>query len=408
MASAGQAIVLDNGSGTCKLGFAGDGAPRVAIPAAVAWPRSPQLQANLPRGQRHCDGYVAGSDAEAARLVSEGVYALKWPINHGAVVNWDDLEKVWHRAFSDLGVQGGRPILVTEPPLTATAHREHMVQLLFEEFDASAVHVAVSGALSLYATGNRTGLVIEVGDGVSQMLPIYEEYIIPHAVQRLDLGGRDVTDNLMRMLYEERGFGGGAGGTSSAAARMACSAFKEQHCFVAQHYNQELAAARRRVEGGNDPLERTLQLPDGTDLVTAGSERFRCSEILFQPALLGWESVGIHDLAFQAMSKCELDVQKGLCSSVVLAGGTMSMQGIDERIHQELSALVPPSLHVKVQQPGVARDAAFVGGSLLASLSDVQRRWMTREEYEEYGASIIHARSLSLTDGGVRRGGGCA
>lgn len=393
---AAQVIVLDNGSGTCKAGFAGDSAPRVSLPAAVAWPRAPQAQANVPRSQWHCNGYVAGSEAEATRLVSDGVYGLKSPIEHGAVTNWADLERIWRRALTELKApEGGHPILVTEPPLAATAHREHMVQLLFEEFDASAVHVAVSGALSLYATGSRTGLVVEVGDGVSQMVPIFEEYLIPHAVQRLDIGGRDLTEYLMRLLYEERNCA-----FRSASARQAARAFKEQHCFVAQHYAQELASA-----GQSEHLERTLQLPDGTDIVAASSERFRCPEALFQPSLLGWESAGIHDLAFQAVSKCELDIQKGLCSNVVLSGGTMCLQGVQERMQKELTTLVPPSLLVKVQRPDAPADAAFAGGSLLASLRGVHRKWVTREQYEEHGASIIHERSLCLTDGGVRRGG---
>lgn len=389
-AAAPKAIVLDNGSGTCKAGFAGDGRPQVQLPTALAWPKGPGSQVGAPKGRRN--GYPVADEAEAASVVASGTMVLKRPIEHGVVTNWEAVEKIWRRAFEDLGAgQGGHPVLVTEPPLCAKAHREQMVQLLFEDFNASAVHVAISGALSLYATGGRTGLVVEVGDGVSQMVPIWEEYVVPHAVQRLDLGGRDLTDHLARLLYEERGYC-----FDSAVARRAARALKEEHCYVAQHYKAELAAAADSPE-----LERTFQLPDGS-VIAAGSERFRCPEALFQPALLGKEALGIHELAFQAITKCDVDVQRGLSANVVVSGGTMQFQGVRERLMEELGALLPPSMLTKVTMPEAPREAAFIGGSILASVGDVQRSWMTREQYEEVGAPAIHARSLCLTDGGGR------
>lgn len=382
-----EAVILDNGSGACKAGFAGDNTPRVAIPAVLAWPKAPGTQSGLPKDRRN--GFTFASEAEIDAIVAEGTTVLKHPIDHGVVTNWESVEKIWRRAFRDLGAeQGGRPVLVTEAPMSAKAHREQMVQLLFEDpdFSASAVHVAVSGALSLYATGSRTGLVAEVGDGVSQMVPIWEGYVVPHAVQRLDLGGRDLTDYLVRLLYEERGYN-----LDSVATRRAARALKEQHCYVAQHYKSELAAA-----GDNPDLERTFQLPDGNVIVAAGAERFRCPEALFQPALLGKEAPGIHELTFQAITKCDLDVQKALSANIVLAGGTMELQGVRERMLKELSSLLPPSMLTKAMLPESPRDASFVGGSILASTSDAQRSWVTRHEYEENGASVIHSHMHGL------------
>jgi len=379
-----DAVILDNGSGVCKAGFAGDGTPRVALPAVLAWPKGPGASASLPKDRRN--GYALGSEVEVDALVSEGAAVLKHPIDHGVVTNWDSVEKIWRRAFNDLGATGGHPVLVTEAPLSAKAHREQMVQLLFEEFNASSVHVAVSGALSLYATGSRTGLVVEVGDGVSQCVPIWEGYVVPHAVRRLDLGGRDLTDHLVRLLYEERGYN-----LESVAARRAARALKEQHCYVAQHYDAELGRA-----ADSPDLERTFQLPDG-NVIAAGAERFRCPEALFQPALLGKEAPGIHQQTFQALTKCDLDVQKGLSGSIVLAGGTMELQGMRERMLKELSALMPPSMLMKAALPESPRDASFIGGSILASVSDVQSNWTTRLQYEEHGASVIH-RGKCLTD----------
>jgi len=382
-----EAVILDNGSGVCKAGFSGDGTPRVALPAVVAWPRAPGAAAGLPKDRRN--GYAIGSELEADAIVAEGSLTLKHPIEHGVVTNWDSVEKIWRRALQDIGAgEGGHPVLVTEAPLSAKAHREQMVQLLFEEFNAASVHVAVSGALSLYATGSRTGMVVEVGDGVSQMVPIWEGYVVPHAVQRLDLGGRDLTDYLVKLLSTERGYN-----LDALATRRAVRALKEQHCYVAQSFKAELAAASE-----NPDLERTFQLPDGKQIVAAGAERFRCPEALFQPTLLGKESPGIHELTFQAITKCDVDVQKGLAGSIILSGGTMEIQGVRERMLKELSGLLPPSMLTKASLPDSPRDASFIGGSILASVSDVQRSWITRPQYEEQGASVIHARGSCLTE----------
>eukprot|EP00932_Pfiesteria_piscicida_P006718 SRR837773.16672.p2 GENE.SRR837773.16672~~SRR837773.16672.p2 ORF type:complete len:184 (+),score=36.11 SRR837773.16672:600-1151(+) len=179
----------------------------------------------------------------------------------------------------------------------------------------------------------------------------------------------------------------------SPAAKWAAKAMKEELCYVAQQLKAELASS--------SDVERTFQLPTGAPS-GAGTERFRCPEALFKPSVLGVESPGIQDLAFQALSKCDLDVQKGLASNVILAGGTMGFKGMRERMLRELTSLVPPSMLVKVSLPPAPRDTAFVGGSILASVGDVQRHWFTKAEYEDQGASGIHSRCLSLTDIGSR------
>merc|ERR1712232_407757 len=107
----------------------------------------------------------------------------------------------------------------------------------------------------------------------------------------------------------------------------------------------ELAAAQNDAE-----LDRTFRLPDGTS-IAAGTERFSCPEALFKPSVIGIESQGIHDLAFQALTKCDVDVQKGLASNIVLSGGTMMFKGMRERMLRELTAVVPPSMLVKMEVP---------------------------------------------------------
>jgi actin len=358
-----------------KAGFSGDDTPRAVFPSIIGRPRHSGVMV----GMNHKNVYV-GDEAQSKR----GILSLKYPIEHGIITNWDDMETIWnHTFFNELRIAPeDHPVLLTEAPLNPKVNREKMTEIMFEKFNVPSCYIAIQAVLSLYASGRTTGLVLDSGDGVSHTVPIFEGYALPHAIQRLDLAGRDLTD-YMTTLLTERGYN-----FTTTAEKEIVRDIKEKLAYVSP------TAPSKQTSKDNtsaEAEERVYTLPDGQD-IKIGSERYRCPELLFQPSLKGYEYPGIHEVVHTSINKCDVDIRKDLYSNVVLSGGTTMFDGLADRLTKELQDMTASKTRVRVFAHPQRKYAVWVGGSILSSLSSFQSMWITRDEYKEHGPSVVHSK----------------
>lgn len=374
-----SAVVLDIGSGETRVGLSGDFAPRLVARTVVG---------TGPGGQQEC---LQKAYKERENLKVSSV------MERGLVKNWDGMEALLAHIDGLLGMSKdtNTPLLLTEAALVPREQREQITQILFEKIKVPAVYFSPAPVLGLYASGITSGLAVEMGHGTCHTVPVFEGFSLFHSILQSDMGGDDLTNWLGGKIT--------AAGTTLPKPHQheIWQYIKESNCAVFEDRQQYSTAMENRG------VVASHTLPDGT-VIHLGNEVYTVSESLFDPSLLKHGSTsnqatlpnysstgshkGIHQLAAESIRKCDQDIASLLAGNVVITGGGSLFSGFPERFNRELQDLMVTE-KVRVQASTERKDAAFVGGSILASLPTFQDYFVTRADFNEYGSAQVTSRN---------------
>ncbi|KAF9924261.1 Arp2/3 complex subunit, actin nucleation center [Mortierella alpina] len=345
---ASKTIVVDNGTGFVKVGYAGSNFPEHVYPSVVG---RPILRAEESIGNVQVKDIMVGDEAAELRSILQ----MSYPMENGIVKNWTDMKHLWDYTFNEKLKIDPRDskIMLTEPPMNPKANREKMVECMFEEYGFQGVYVAIQAVLTLYAQGLLTGVVVDSGDGVTHIVPVVEGYALPHITRRLDVAGRDVTQYLIKLLLH-RGYA-----FNRTADFETVRQIKEKLCYTSYDLDQDLKLANETTV-----LVESYTLPDGR-VIKVGSERFEAPECMFQPALIDVEQPGV------AGKNC------------TLPSPLPPNSALDVNFERN-------NFKIRIEDPPRRKHMVFLGGAVLADImKNKDSFWITKQEWEEQGVRAL-------------------
>jgi len=383
-----KVIVCDNGTGFVKCGFAGANFPTSIFPSMVGRPilRSEEKIDNV-----QLKDIMVGDEASKLRTMLQ----ITYPLDNGIIRNWDDMQYVWDYTFSEKLKVNPKDckIMLTEAPMNPVQNRKKMIEVMFEKYGFKSCYIAIQAVLTLYAQGLLTGVVVDSGDGVTHIVPVYEGFSLPHLTRRLDVAGRDVTRYLIKLLLL-RGYA-----FNRTADFETVRQIKEQLCYVG--YDLEL---EKRLALETTVLVRSYTLPDGR-IIRVGGERFEAPEVLFQPHLIDVEGGvgggGMADQLFDSINKADVDTRPEFYNHIVLSGGSTMYPGLPSRLEKEIKKLYLNKVlkgntaqlakfKCRIEDPPRRKHMVFLGGAVLAEImKDKDHFWMNKSEYEEKGEEVL-------------------
>lgn len=447
------AVVMDNGTGLTKLGFAGNDSPSYVFPTAIATTTGKKSTASNNRSldqsmssldisnntkaflnsnstsstnfnnsqhssailSNHLSGKRGTEDLDfyignEALLASQSQqYSLSYPIRHGQVENWDHMERFWENSiFKYLRAEPeDHCFLLTEPPLNPPENREQVAEIFFESFNCAGLYIAVQAVLALAASWSSpkvtdrslTGTVIDSGDGVTHVIPVAEGYVIGSAIKNVPIAGRDITNFIQQMLRDR--------GELDASLKTA-EAIKQEFCYVSPDLVKEFNKYDR---DGSKFAQYVVENQDKTQrkLIDVGYERFLAPEIFFNPEISSSDFLTpLPTLVDDTIRSCPIDVRKGLYNNIVLSGGSTMFKDFGRRLQRDVKSIVNKRIEHSEQVTGAKstgidvqvvshrrqRNAVWFGGSLLAQTGEFKSYCHTKADYDEFGPEIVRTFSL--------------
>lgn len=332
---------------------------------------------------------MVGDECAKYRAMLETSY----PVENGMVRDWEGMGHLWDYTFYERlnlpeGGLGDHKILLTEPPMNPTKNKKQMCENMFEKYGFGYTKVAIQAMLVLYAQGLLTGVVVDSGDGVSHIVPVYEGTCPPNLIRRLNVAGRHITRYLIKLL-QVRGYA-----FNRSADFETVRLIKEKLCYVGYDLDVE-----RKLALETTTLIEKYELPDGRE-IKLGAERYEAPEVMFQPSLLDMDSEGVHSMLFNMIQDADIDLRPSFYQHIVLSGGSTMYPGLPSRLEKEMRDMyldllkgnlkAAAKFKLRIETPPRRKHMVFLGGSVLADImKDRQEYWISKSEWEEQGERIL-------------------
>jgi actin-related protein 3 len=279
MAASRPPVVIDNGTGYTKMGYAGNYEPNYIVPSLISTAEEPKPGQKKEDYIYDLDFYIGAEAAEKRQN-----YNVDYPIRHGIIDNWDNMEKYWQRCIYQYLACDPEDhfMLLTEPPMNTPENREYTAEIMFETFNVPGLYIAIQAVLALCASlitnknklNGVTGTVIDSGDGVTHIIPVVEGYVIGSCIKHIPLAGRDITNFILQQL-RDRGENIPPEDSLNIAKKI-----KEAYCYVCP----DLVKEYQKFD--TDPTKFAQfagKLSTGKEYkIDVGYERFLGPEIFFQ------------------------------------------------------------------------------------------------------------------------------
>lgn len=325
----GTPIIIDIGSAYVKIGFAGDPNPRSFFPTIVGTERYKAVMVDV-----NARTIYVGDDASKMR----GVLKITHPIERGNIMDWESYYEILNYIFySLLRIEdlSQYPVVYIEPLFFPSDIKEYIARVLFETHRVHSLIFIPTPLLSLFSVGLTTGLVVESGDGTTWVVPIVNGKTIQEAVQRLNLAGMDVNNNLKSLLMRE------GINISSSAVDEIIKEIKEKNCYF-------VLDPQKPPKTDDDYIYR---MPDGSNLSIPSHIIYEAPEILFQPSMLGYNVQNIPQAIISALRGINNEYWDDVLSHIVISGGNTLYSGFEERLKSEIVDLLPQLDSFKLQKP---------------------------------------------------------
>jgi len=377
-------IVTDNGTGFVKTGYAGDNFPSLIFPSMIG---RPMMRAEEEFKDVVLKDIMVGDECAALRHMLETSY----PVENGIVKDWEGMGHLWDYTFYERMKINPKDhkIMLTEPPMNPKSNKKQMCEVMMEKYDFQAVKVSIQAMLVLYAQGLLTGVVVDSGDGVSHIVPVWEGICPPLLIKRLNVAGRHVTRYLIKLL-QVRGYA-----FNRTADFETVRQIKEKLCYVGYDLDVE-----KRLALETTTLVARYELPDGR-VIKMDRERYEAPECLFNPHLIDEEQVGVSDMLFNMIQDADIDLRAAFYKHIVLSGGSTMFPGLPSRLEKDMRDLYLTKIlkgdqnalsrfKLRIEDPPRRKHMVFLGGSVLADIMKERADfWISKAEWKEQGDRIL-------------------